>query len=59
MRLEAGSVGLTGQQTGFYTEARPGGWHIIGNTQMAMFDPTRATPALLAPGHTVRFERVT
>lgn len=32
VRVEAGSVGLTGRQTGIYTEERPGGWNIVGRT---------------------------
>jgi inhibitor of KinA len=35
-RVEAGSVGLTGRQTGIYTEARPGGWNIIGRTPLEL-----------------------
>ena len=35
-RLDAGSVGLTGRQTGIYTEARPGGWNIIGRTPLEL-----------------------
>jgi KipI family sensor histidine kinase inhibitor len=58
-RVAAGSVAIAAAQTAVYPLDTPGGWHIIGNTQMVMFDPTRATPALLAPGDTVRFERVT
>jgi inhibitor of KinA len=34
VRLEAGSVGLTGRQTGIYAEARPGGWNILGRTPL-------------------------
>jgi inhibitor of KinA len=34
--VEAGSVGLTGRQTGIYTEARPGGWNIIGRTPLEL-----------------------
>jgi inhibitor of KinA len=34
--LEAGSVGLTGRQTGIYTEPRPGGWNIIGRTPLEL-----------------------
>jgi len=33
-QLEAGSVGLTGRQTGIYTLPRPGGWNIIGRTPL-------------------------
>ena len=35
-RLDAGSVGLTGRQTGIYTEPRPGGWNIIGRTPLEL-----------------------
>ncbi|HLN29677.1 MAG TPA: carboxyltransferase domain-containing protein [Gemmataceae bacterium] len=36
LRVEAGSVGLTGRQTGIYTEDRPGGWNIIGRTPLEL-----------------------
>jgi len=36
LRLEAGSVGLTGRQTGIYTEVRPGGWNILGRTPLEL-----------------------
>jgi inhibitor of KinA len=36
LRVEPGSVGLTGNQTGIYTEARPGGWNIIGRTPLEL-----------------------
>lgn len=36
LRVEAGSVGLTGRQTGIYTEARPGGWNVIGRTPLEL-----------------------
>src|SRR5205807_9781511 len=36
LRVEAGSVGLTGRQTGIYTEARPGGWNLIGRTPLEL-----------------------
>jgi inhibitor of KinA len=38
VRVEAGSVGLTGRQTGIYPEARPGGWHLIGQTPLQLVD---------------------
>lgn len=53
--VPAGSVGIAGAQTGVYPYASPGGWQLIGRTPIAMFDPARPTPALLAPGDTVRF----
>jgi inhibitor of KinA len=36
LRVEAGSVGLTGRQTGIYPEARPGGWNLIGRTPLEL-----------------------
>lgn len=36
IQVEAGSIGLTGRQTGIYTEARPGGWNIIGQTPLEL-----------------------
>ncbi|GAC1416032.1 MAG: 5-oxoprolinase subunit PxpB [Gemmatimonadaceae bacterium] len=57
-RVRAGSVAIAAAQTGVYPLDTPGGWHIIGNTEAVMFDPTSDPPALLAPGDTVRFERV-
>jgi inhibitor of KinA len=38
LQLEPGSVGLTGRQTGIYTEARPGGWNIVGRTPLTLVD---------------------
>src|SRR5438128_4117994 len=36
LRVEQGSVGLTGRQTGIYTEARPGGWNLVGRTPLEL-----------------------
>lgn len=54
-RVPAGSVGIAGGQTGIYPIASPGGWQLIGRTDVTLFDPSRATPSLLAPGDLVRF----
>ena len=35
-KVAAGSVGLTGRQTGIYTEPRPGGWNIVGRTPLEL-----------------------
>ncbi len=37
-RVEPGSVGLTGRQTGIYPLARPGGWHLIGQTPLILVE---------------------
>lgn len=56
-RVPAGSVGLAGAQTGIYPQALPGGWQLIGRTDVVLFDADRDPPALLAPGDRVRFVR--
>jgi KipI family sensor histidine kinase inhibitor len=53
--IPAGSVALAGNQTGIYPSASPGGWQLIGHTDVALFDPARDPPALLAPGTRLRF----
>jgi KipI family sensor histidine kinase inhibitor len=53
--IPAGSVGLAGGQTGIYPTASPGGWQLIGRTEVTLFDPERDPPALLAPGGRLRF----
>lgn len=58
VRVAAGSVAIAGRQTGIYPAATPGGWHIIGRTELAAWDPDRDPPALLAPGSRVRFVAV-
>jgi KipI family sensor histidine kinase inhibitor len=53
--IPAGSVGLAGNQTGIYPTATPGGWQLIGRTEVTLFDPAREPPALRAPGTRLRF----
>lgn len=54
-RIPAGSVGLAGRFSGVYPRATPGGWQLIGTTDVPMWDLARATPALLQPGMRVQF----
>lgn len=54
-RVPAGSVAIAGAQSGIYPFESPGGWHIIGHTDLRMFDPDRDPAALLQPGDAVRF----
>jgi inhibitor of KinA len=57
LRVEAGSIGLTGRQTGIYTEVRPGGWNLIGRTPLTLVDvPDGYFP--LRTGDRVRFDRI-
>ncbi len=57
LRVEAGSVGLTGRQTGIYTEARPGGWNLIGRTPLQLVHVADGYFPLRT-GDRVRFERI-
>ncbi|MGI4779651.1 MAG: 5-oxoprolinase subunit PxpB [Janthinobacterium lividum] len=57
-RIPAGAVGLAGTFSGVYPQASPGGWQLIGITSVPMWDLSRAVPALLQPGDTVRFVAV-
>jgi KipI family sensor histidine kinase inhibitor len=54
-RVEAGSVGLADDLTAVYPRASPGGWQLIGHTDVAVWDLERDPPALLRPGTVVRF----
>lgn len=55
-RVPAGSVGLAGEFTGIYPSASPGGWQLIGRTDLEIWQVDRDPPALLRPGVRVRFE---
>jgi KipI family sensor histidine kinase inhibitor len=54
-RVPAGAVGLAGPFTGIYPTASPGGWRLIGRTDLVLWDVDRDPPARLAPGTRVRF----
>jgi KipI family sensor histidine kinase inhibitor len=59
LRVPAGSVAITGSLTAIYPWQSPGGWQLIGRCPVPLFDAAAATPSLLAPGDTVRFEAIT
>lgn len=54
-RIPPGSVAVAGGFSGVYPQASPGGWQLIGHTDLAMWDLNRASPALLTPGAQVQF----
>jgi len=57
-KVPAGSVGIALDQCGIYPMASPGGWRLIGRTDLPVFDETRDPPNLLDIGDTVRFVAV-
>jgi inhibitor of KinA len=59
VKVPKGSVGITEQFTNIYTFESPGGWNIIGNTPLKVFDSTKEIePNLINPGDTVLFKRI-
>ncbi len=58
LKVDEGSVGLTGRQTGIYTETRPGGWNIVGRTPLQLVD-VRDAYFPLRTGDRVKFQAIT
>lgn len=56
-RVPAGSVAIAGEWCGVYPTSSPGGWLLLGTTDVPLWDPAADPPALLAPGTRVRFRR--
>jgi KipI family sensor histidine kinase inhibitor len=54
-KVPPGAVGLAGEFSGVYPRESPGGWQLIGRTELRMWDLDRDPPALLQPGMHVRF----
>lgn len=57
-KVPPGSVALAGEFSGVYPRESPGGWQLIGRTDLTMFDPSRDPAALLRPGTAVRFVEI-
>lgn len=58
-KVEAGSVGIAGIQTGIYPLDSPGGWQIIGKTPLKIFTKEKDDPVLLQPGDEIEFYSIT
>ena len=59
VKVPKGSVGLTEQFTNIYTFESPGGWNIIGNTPLEIFDSSKIdSPNLISPGDTIVFKQI-
>lgn len=59
VKIAAGSVGIAGEQTGIYSIGSPGGWQIIGQTPLNLYDAQRENPILLKAGQYIRFKPIT
>ncbi len=59
VKVPKGSVGLTEQFANIYTFESPGGWNIIGNTPIEIFDSNKEEePNLISPGDTIIFNKI-
>ena len=56
--VPVGSVAIGGPQAGIYPLSSPGGWRLIGRTDLRLFDPAATPPPLLRIGDRVRFVEV-
>jgi inhibitor of KinA len=54
-QVPAGSVAIAGRQSGIYPLPTPGGWHLIGRTQVKLFLPDSDPPCLFRAGDRVKF----
>ena len=60
VKVPKGSVGLTEQFANIYTFESPGGWNIIGNTPLNIFNSlNEKDPNLINPGDLVKFKEIT
>ena len=60
VNVPKGSVGITEQFANVYTFESPGGWNIIGNTPLEIFDSNKElNPNLINPGDTIFFKIIT
>ena len=59
IKVPKGSVGITEQFANIYTFESPGGWNIIGNSPIKIFDKTKESkPNLINPGDTIIFKQI-
>ena len=60
VKVPKGSIGITEQFANIYTFESPGGWNIIGNTPLNIFNSFKEVdPNLINPGDLVLFKRIT
>jgi allophanate hydrolase subunit 1 len=55
LQVFKGSVGLAGKQTGIYPQDSPGGWNIIGNCPISLFNVNLENPCFVSVGDQIQF----
>ena len=58
LNTKKGAVGIGGKQTGIYPQNSPGGWHIIGNSPINMFDVKNENPCFAKTGDKIKFRPI-
>lgn len=58
LNVKKGSVAIGGKQTGIYPQDSPGGWHIIGNSPVELFNPKQNSPCFIKAGDKVKFQPI-
>ena len=58
LRVDAGSVGIADGRSGLYALPGPGGWSLIGQTPLKLFDAAKDEPFLLRPGLQLQFRSI-
>ena len=59
LKVVKGAVGLAGKQTGIYPQESPGGWNIIGNCPIPIFNVKSETPCFVKVGDKIQFKAIT
>ena len=59
LKINPGSVGIAGTQTGMYPIESPGGWQIIGRTPLQLFQPSADDPFYYSAGDYIKFDAIT
>lgn len=59
LKVQKGSVGIAAKQTGIYPQESPGGWNIIGNCPVPLFDRNKKDPCFVNVGDRIQFQPIT
>ncbi|MDT0293806.1 5-oxoprolinase subunit PxpB [Mesonia ostreae] len=58
LHVKKGAVGIGEKQTGIYPQNSAGGWQLIGNCPLTLFDSSQTSPSPFLPGDEVRFKSI-
>ena len=57
-KVVKGAVGIAEKQAGIYPQESPGGWNIIGNCSVPIFDATKEKPCFVSVGDQIQFYEI-